>query len=98
MTHVQTTRGSLSGLFAAVTTPVTDTGALNLATFNRHLQLLIEAGVDGVCLGGATAEYPHSELHDRRLLNRARGASTAGRCGAGKGNWRAKRASRDRAR
>jgi 4-hydroxy-tetrahydrodipicolinate synthase len=63
-----TTRESFSGLFAAVTTPVTDSGALDLATFDRHLELLIEAGVDGVCLGGATAEYPHSELHDRRVL------------------------------
>jgi 4-hydroxy-tetrahydrodipicolinate synthase len=59
---------TLSGLFAAVTTPVTESGALDLATFDRHLELLIEAGADGVCLGGATAEYPHSELHDRRVL------------------------------
>jgi 4-hydroxy-tetrahydrodipicolinate synthase len=68
MTNVATTRGTLSGLFAAVTTPVTETGALDLATFDRHLELLIDAGVDGVCLGGATAEYPHSELHDRKVL------------------------------
>ena len=59
---------TLSGLFAAVTTPVTESGALDLATFDRHLELLIDAGVDGVCLGGATAEYPHSELHDRKVL------------------------------
>src|SRR5688500_17831300 len=63
-----TMRETFSGLFAAVTTPVTDSGALDLATFDRHLELLIDAGVDGVCLGGATAEYPHSELHDRRVL------------------------------
>lgn len=67
MTH-PSVRGTLSGLFAAVTTPVTETGALDLATFDRHLELLIEAGADGVCLGGATAEYPHSELHDRKVL------------------------------
>src|SRR5262245_61049397 len=61
-------RASFSGVFAAVTTPTTETGTLDLATFDRHIELLLEGGVDGICLGGATAEYPHVELAERRTL------------------------------
>lgn len=61
-------RTTLSGLFAALTTPLTTTGALDLATFDRHLDLVLEAGADGICLGGATSEYPHLELADRKVL------------------------------
>ena len=61
-------RATFSGLFSAITTPTTETGALDLSTFERHVELLLEGGVDGICLGGATAEYPHVELQDRRTL------------------------------
>jgi 4-hydroxy-tetrahydrodipicolinate synthase len=63
-------RTRLSGLFAAITTPRTDRGALDLDTFDRHLDLLIEAGVDGVCLGGATSEYPQVGVDERQQLIR----------------------------
>ncbi|MPZ19973.1 MAG: hypothetical protein GEV06_18965 [Luteitalea sp.] len=56
---------ALSGLFAAVTTPRLASGAIDLATFDRHLELLLDADVDGICLGGATAEYPHLEVRER---------------------------------
>lgn len=67
-----THRTALTGLFAAVTTPTLDDGTLDVATFDRHVELLFEAGVDGICLGGATAEYPHFELRERaELIRRA---------------------------
>ncbi|MGH9162580.1 MAG: dihydrodipicolinate synthase family protein [Vicinamibacteraceae bacterium] len=63
---------ALSGLFAAVTTPRLASGAVDLAIFESHLELLVEAGVDGICLGGATAEYPHLEVRERLdLVSRA---------------------------
>lgn len=61
-------RATFSGVFAAVTTPTTENGALDLSTFDRHIELLLDGGADGICLGGATAEYPHVELADRRTL------------------------------
>ena len=61
---------SLSGLFAAVVTPRTATGAIDLAAYDRVLDLLLASGADGVCLGGATAEYPHASREERiRLIN-----------------------------
>jgi dihydrodipicolinate synthase/N-acetylneuraminate lyase len=63
-------RSGLTGLFAAVTTPRTDRGSLDLATFDRHVEWLLEAGVDGICLGGATSEYPAADADERRQLIR----------------------------
>jgi 4-hydroxy-tetrahydrodipicolinate synthase len=54
------------GVIAAVATPVTASGSLDLATFERLVDFLIESGVDGVCLGGATSEYPNTGIADRR--------------------------------
>lgn len=63
---------SLTGLYAAAVTPRTDTGAIDLAAFDRVLDLLLAAGVDGICLGGATAEYPHATRAERLdLIERA---------------------------
>lgn len=58
----------LNGLFAAAVTPVDAAGHADMATFHRVLDFLIAAGVDGVCLGGATAEYPHFEIAERKAL------------------------------
>ena len=59
---------SLAGLFAAVVTPVHDDGRLDLNAFDRVVAFLLEAGVSGVCIGGATGEYPHFETADRQIL------------------------------
>src|SRR5215470_9994327 len=67
-------RSRLSGLFAAITTPRTERGALDFNTFDRHLDLLLEAGVHGICLGGATSEYPAVTTDERQqLIRRAAG-------------------------
>ncbi|MGV3517968.1 dihydrodipicolinate synthase family protein [Luteitalea sp.] len=56
---------SLTGLFSAAVTPRTESGAVDHDAFDRVLDLLLAAGVDGVCLGGATAEYPHATREER---------------------------------
>jgi dihydrodipicolinate synthase/N-acetylneuraminate lyase len=61
---------AIAGLFAAVVTPVHEDGGVDFATFDRLLDFLVEAGVDGVCLAGATGEYPHFETADRKALVR----------------------------
>lgn len=70
---------AIAGMFAAVATPVHRDGRLDLSTFDRLLDFLVEAGVDGVCLAGATGEYPHFETADRKtLIRRAAGRLPSG--------------------
>ena len=59
---------SISGLYAAAVTPRTQAGDVDHAAFDRVLDLLLAAGVDGVCLGGATAEFPHATREERVAL------------------------------
>jgi 4-hydroxy-tetrahydrodipicolinate synthase len=56
----------MKGVIAAVATPVDAEGRLNVNVFERLIDMLIDAGVDGVCLGGATSEYPNVSVADRR--------------------------------
>ncbi len=61
----------LTGLFAALATPVGPDGAVDLDTLDRLCDFVLERGVDGVCVGGATAEYPRLELSERiEILDR----------------------------
>ena len=60
--------GTIVGLFAAVATPIHHDGRIDLDTFDRLLEFLVDAGVHGVCLAGATGEYPHFETADRKAL------------------------------
>lgn len=63
---------SLSGLYAAAVTPRTQAGEVDYAAFDRIVDFLLAAGVDGVCLGGATAEFPHATRDERlRLIDHA---------------------------
>lgn len=56
----------MQGVFAAVATPTTEDGSFDRGTFERLLDFLIAAGVHGVCLGGATSEYPRTDFADRK--------------------------------
>src|SRR3982751_1363890 len=56
----------MKGVIAAVATPVDAGGRLNVNAFERLIDMLIDSGVDGVCLGGATSEYPNVSVADRR--------------------------------
>ncbi|HMF59645.1 MAG TPA: dihydrodipicolinate synthase family protein [Vicinamibacterales bacterium] len=60
----------IAGLFAAVVTPIQEDGRLDLRTFDRLVEFLVEAGVTGICIAGATGEYPHFETHDRKAIIR----------------------------
>jgi 4-hydroxy-tetrahydrodipicolinate synthase len=64
MTHTR----QLEGLFAAVATPVHRDGRIDLSTLERLIDFLVEGGVSGVCLAGATGEYPHFETADRQVV------------------------------
>jgi len=62
----------LAGLFAAVVTPIDDRGQLDLDTFDRLVDALVDSGASGICIAGATGEYPHFESADRkRVIRRA---------------------------
>jgi 4-hydroxy-tetrahydrodipicolinate synthase len=63
-------RATLAGLFAAVVTPTQDDGRLDLQAFDRVVQFLVDAGVSGICIAGATGEYPHFETDDRKAIIR----------------------------
>ena len=65
----------LAGLFAAVATPVHRDGRVDLGTLDRLVDFLVEGGVSGICLAGATGEYPHFETADRQAVT----ARAAGR-------------------
>jgi 4-hydroxy-tetrahydrodipicolinate synthase len=62
--------GSIAGLFAAVATPIHDDGRFDEEGFDRLVDFLVEAGVDGLCIGGATGEFPHFETADRLAIMR----------------------------
>ncbi len=53
------------GLSAALPTPVRRDGRVDLPTLDRIVDLVVEAGVDGICIGGATSEYPHFDVAER---------------------------------
>lgn len=70
----------IQGLFAAVVTPVHEDGRLDLAAFDRTVDFLVEAGVAGICIAGATGEYPHFETADRKTVIRQAAARLPDTC------------------
>ncbi|MGH9373962.1 MAG: dihydrodipicolinate synthase family protein [Vicinamibacterales bacterium] len=66
----QPDREAIAGLFAAVATPIHDDGRIDVATFDRLVDFLVEAGASGICIAGATGEYPHFEIADRKAIIR----------------------------
>ncbi|HXU20745.1 MAG TPA: dihydrodipicolinate synthase family protein [Verrucomicrobiae bacterium] len=57
-----------SGVFAAVITPIDYSGNIDFATFDRVVDFVMDRGVDGIVIGGATAEYVHFSVKDRSDL------------------------------
>ena len=70
----------LSGVFAALITPIDPHGRPDMAAFGRVIDFVLERKVAGVVIGGGTAEYPHFDIADRAAL-----ASYAVRRVAGRG-------------
>lgn len=58
----------VSGVLAALITPIDESGRPDRETFDRVIDFVTERGVDGVVIGGGTAEYPHFTLEDRAAL------------------------------
>jgi len=59
-----------TGLIAAAATPIHDDGRFDEGGFERLVEFLVAAGVDGICIGGATGEYPHFETVEREAIIR----------------------------
>lgn len=81
-----------SGVFAAIPTPVNRDGNADIRALNPLLDMLVRAGVDGICAGGATGEYPCFDVGERIEIFKHIGEYLAGRapliCGVGSENWR----------
>lgn len=60
----------VGGLFAAVATPVHDDGRIDVSTCDRLVDFLVDSGVSGICIAGATGEYPHFETAERKAIIR----------------------------
>lgn len=58
----------LSGVFAALATPINEFGRPDLGTFIRMIDFVVERGIEGIVVGGGTAEYPHFDVDDRAAL------------------------------
>ncbi len=56
------------GVLAALVTPIDDAGRVDLATFDRIIDFVVDRGVNGVVVGGGTGEYPHFDVEDRAQL------------------------------
>jgi dihydrodipicolinate synthase/N-acetylneuraminate lyase len=54
------------GIYPAVTTKFTSSGALDIATFLRNIQAQVEAGVQGIIIGGSLGESS-TITHEERL-------------------------------
>jgi 4-hydroxy-tetrahydrodipicolinate synthase len=59
---------SLSGVFAALCTPIDELGRPDMAAFDRIIDFVMERGIEGVVIGGGTAEYPNFDLAERAAL------------------------------
>jgi 4-hydroxy-tetrahydrodipicolinate synthase len=60
----------MRGLYAAVPTPIHNDGRFDEVTFDLILDMVVRAGVHGVCVGGATGEYPHFDVEHRQTVIR----------------------------
>ena len=52
-------------VYAAMLTPWNAQGGVDYTEHDRILEFLLERGIDGIVIGGATGEYPHLEFADR---------------------------------
>jgi len=68
-----------SGTYAALLTPATPQGLLDLDTFSRLVDFVVDRGVGGIVIGGATGEYPNFSVEDREKLIRHATAYAKGR-------------------
>jgi 4-hydroxy-tetrahydrodipicolinate synthase len=70
---------SISGVFSALATPIDEQGRPDAAVFAQLIDFVMDRGVDGIVIGGGTAEYPHFEVETRIALARQAVECVAGR-------------------
>lgn len=70
---------NFSGVLAALVTPVTESGRIDFGRLEQIVDFVLGRGVRGICLGGATSEFPHFELEERKELITAVSRQVAGR-------------------
>jgi 4-hydroxy-tetrahydrodipicolinate synthase len=58
----------ITGLHAALATPLQADGSVDFTALDGLCDFLLERGVDGLCVGGATSEYPRFELAERLAI------------------------------
>ncbi|MBN2314366.1 MAG: dihydrodipicolinate synthase family protein [Sedimentisphaerales bacterium] len=68
-----------TGLFAAAFSPMQEDGSLNLTQIPHIVDYLIEAGISGLYICGATGEGPSLSSEERRAVAEAYIKATAGR-------------------
>jgi 4-hydroxy-tetrahydrodipicolinate synthase len=75
------------GVIAAMLTPRGRNGGVDLGALERNVEFVLERGVAGVTIGGATGEYPSLTLEERRQIAARARHILGGRgrliCGAG---------------
>jgi 4-hydroxy-tetrahydrodipicolinate synthase len=69
----------ISGLYAAPIIPLNALGEPDPDAFDRVIDFLLDRGAEGICIGGATSEYPHFDLVERRALITSAALRTRGR-------------------
>ncbi len=61
-----------SGVYAALPTPFKSDGSCDVGRLDPIIDFLMQAGINGVCVGGATSEYASCDLREReRIFYRA---------------------------
>ncbi|MCZ2155488.1 MAG: dihydrodipicolinate synthase family protein [Bryobacterales bacterium] len=72
-------KSPLEGVFAALVTPIDADGHIDLDAFDQVVNFVIQRNVNGIVLGGGTAEYPHFSVEERLALIRRAIAVANGR-------------------
>ncbi|HEV2420028.1 MAG TPA: dihydrodipicolinate synthase family protein [Terriglobia bacterium] len=61
---------SLTGIFAALPTPLGDDGAPDISAMDPIIEFLLDSGIRGFCVGGATGEYAAYSIEQREQILR----------------------------
>lgn len=61
---------SLTGILAALPTPLGDDGAPDIRALDPIIKFLLDSGVRGLCVGGATGEYAAYSIEQREQILR----------------------------
>lgn len=69
----------MEGIFPAVLTPFGGDGSVDVDRFERHVDRLYAAGVNGIMIGGNAGEWPSLTVEERELLTSAGVRQSRGR-------------------